>query len=87
MAVEAQKRKLQRLSAAYKQVLGTPQGKQVFADQAQFGHFYATTHVEGDPCGTSQLEGRRQMVLRWLEFSKVTQEDIDQIVDAGYVEE
>lgn len=50
------------------------------ADLQGFCHARSTTHVEGDPCGTAQLEGRRQVWLRIQEALRLTEEDIEAVV-------
>jgi len=49
---------------AYKSVFAGEQARTVLDDLGRFCHANATTHVEGDSHGTSQLEGRRQVYLR-----------------------
>ena len=68
------------LREAYRAVLETPHGKIVFADQARFGHLlsiYSTV----DPYEINQLEGRRQMILRWKQYADLEIEQIERIVD------
>jgi hypothetical protein len=43
----------------------------VLGDLARFCHAYSTIHVNGDSLGSAQLEGRRQVFLRIMEYSKL----------------
>ena len=86
-AGDKERRRLGKLSQAYKDVLKTPAGKIVFTDQLDYCYFYSTTHVAGDSSASAFREGRRDALLRWMKFDKISLEEIDDLVNAGYVEE
>lgn len=54
-------------------------GEVVLADLARFCHATATTHVPGDPCGTAQLEGRRQVWLRIQEYLRLQDGELEEL--------
>lgn len=45
-------------------------------DLSRFCHLTSTTHVEGDPIGSAQLEGRRQVILRIMEFKRLSWQQV-----------
>jgi len=60
----AQELELARRAASYRTLFGSPVAERVLDDLAYFCHANSTVHVIGDPYGTAQLEGRRQVWLR-----------------------
>lgn len=59
-----------------------------FNDAARFSHANATTHCfddnnRSDPMAMSQLEGRRQLYLRMLEATQITDRDLRNLVERG----
>ena len=66
---------------SYHSVFAGPAAKIVLNDMARFCHAQKTTHVEGDPCGTAQLEGRRQVWLRVQEYLRLTESDLNSIAE------
>lgn len=54
----------------------------VLARLAEFCRANKTTHVEGDPLGSAQLEGRRQVWLMIREFLDLTPEAVTQMIAA-----
>ena len=76
----AERKRLAHLREAYKAVLATVHGRAVFADQARFGHLLSIFGTV-DPYEINQLEGRRQMILRWSQFANMEVNAIEAIVD------
>jgi len=56
-----------RKHGAYVRTFAGQDGAIVLADLARFCHAQKTTHIPGDPYGSAQLEGRRQVLLRIVE--------------------
>lgn len=78
---------LKRKSAAYQEVLRGRAGEIVLADLARFCHANQTVHVEGDTHGTAQLEGRRQVWLRIKGLLRLSEQDIDEMVEHAVSQE
>jgi len=53
----------------------------VLADLAKFCHAHTTTHCVGDPTGSAQLEGRRQVWLRLRAQLDLTDEEFTSMLD------
>lgn len=51
-----------RMRQVYRRVFENSDGELVLADMERFVHQNGTTHVPGDPYGSHQLEGRRQVL-------------------------
>ena len=64
------------LAQAYHELWNSPGGQLVILDLVRFCHFDSTTHVEGDPYGSAQLEGRRQVFLRIYGYASLRPGDI-----------
>ena len=65
---------LERTGSAYRELVTLPAGRIVLVDVLRFGHFFQTIHCfdhQGrlDPIASAQLEGRRQVALRWVGFA------------------
>ena len=86
-SADQQRRKLHANRVSYAQFFDTPAGKQVISDLAEFCHMYDTTHVTGDPYGSAQLEGRRQVFLRIIGNSRLTPEQVEAMVEHAIEEE
>ena len=54
---------LRALGQAFRKSFSGQSGSKVLARLATFCKVNKTTHVEGDPYGSAQLEGRRQVYL------------------------
>ncbi len=65
----------------YRATFQTEMGRRVLGDLARFCHAYTTTHVQGDPVGSAQLEGRRQVFLRIRGHLRADQETIEDIAE------
>ena len=78
---------LKRKSASYQGAFEGRAGAVVLADLARFCHANQTVHVSGDTHGTAQLEGRRQVWLRIKGLLRLTEEEIDAIVDQAIDDE
>lgn len=66
------------LRLAYREVFRGAARAVVIADLAHFCHLQSTTHVVGDPTGSAQLEGRRQVGLRIRGYLALTDEQLDE---------
>jgi hypothetical protein len=73
---------LVRKRRAYARAFAGQDGKVVLADLARFCHAQRTTFVPGDPNGSAQLEGRRQVFIRIREFVDMTEVEIRRYADA-----
>lgn len=60
--------RIERAIQSYKDAFVTPAGQRVLEDLSKFCHVNDTTHVIGDPYGSAQLEGRRQVYLRITQY-------------------
>lgn len=72
---------------AYREALGARAARICLADLHRFCHAQHTTHVVGDPYGSAQLEGRRQVWLRIEGYLRMTPEHLRQRVVRGYEED
>lgn len=61
---------------SFRYVFGGEHGKRVLGVLAKFCHVNTTTHVPGDPAGSAQLEGRRQVFLMIQAMCNLTGEQI-----------
>lgn len=59
----------------------------VLADLARFCHAQDTTHVVGDPQGSAQLEGRRQVWLRIQGHLRLTDEQVNRLQEQAIRED
>lgn len=66
------------LRVAYREVFRGAARAVVIADIAHFCHLQSTTHVVGDPTGSAQLEGRRQVGLRIRGYLALADEQLDE---------
>lgn len=60
------KRHQRALTAAYREVFASEQGKLVLDDLMKFTGVMRQSHVPGDPLDTAFLEGKRRVGLRIL---------------------
>lgn len=64
------------LMRAYAVTFGSPAGQVVLADFILFCHGIETSAVEGKPDRSLMNEGRREVLLRAMKFSRVTLDDL-----------
>jgi len=80
-------RKLKNKVVSYRGAFEGNHGERVLADLATFCHASKTTHVMGDPYGSAQLEGRRQVWLRIREGLDLTDAQINRYMFEATTEE
>jgi hypothetical protein len=70
-----------RRKGAYRDLFKGPVSNIVLADLAHFCRAYKTTHAIGDPTGSAQLEGRRQVWLRIQEHIHASDAHIRRLIE------
>lgn len=72
-----------KLRQAYQAVFLSETGKQVLIDLFTFCRLYESTFVPDDVDGRESAlrEGRREVALRIFSYMKMTEEDIDNLVN------
>lgn len=78
MADNPEMTRLLELAQAYKRTFKGPVARKVLEDLEGFCRMWKTTHVIGDPTGSAQLEGRRQVALRIREYMNADETRIRQ---------
>ncbi len=68
--------KAAELMRAYAVTFGCPAGQIVLVDLMTFCHAIEPSAVEGKPDRSLMNEGRREVLLRAMKFSKMTLEDL-----------
>lgn len=72
---------VRRRHLAYRAVFTAPDGQRVIEHLAKFCHAYKTTHVIGDPHGSAQLEGRRQVWLLITQSAHLSEGEVDGLIE------
>ncbi len=82
----ALRRLLRRRRAAYAAFVDSPDGRRILADLVRFCRYRESTYSPGDPPEAMRhLEGRREVLLRILTYGRISDAEIDHILEDDIV--
>ncbi len=67
--------------AAIRNWITAPDGQRALEHLSKFCHVHKTTHVVGDTHGSAQLEGRRQVWLLITQTARLTDREVEDLVE------
>jgi hypothetical protein len=79
-------RRAKPVAAAYRALLGTPEGKLVLRDLAAYCRVGASSFAAGDPHQTAFNEGARDVFLHVAEMAGIRPEDFPQLTTTNHGE-
>lgn len=75
---------IKKTSSRFKQVFGSPEGKEVLKHLLNFCGVLRASYVPRDALCTARNEGRREVGLEIIKFIHMKEEDIDALIKANY---
>lgn len=69
---------------AYKDVFGSPKGKEVLKHLAVYCGLLRTSFVANDPMSIARLEGRREVILEIINIIRMKDQDVAALIDAEF---